>query len=201
MRHFPWRLDVDQPWSRIMDPSCLLVSAQQMFPDRRKKMDSQIQKDCDFLINDARAVVRYAESVHQICAVPSYFCTKTKLIGTVRVGSHCWKWLDWNLSLSSILVWRRVPISWAAWSLPLWHFKQCKAFITFLFPSWSIFPPFRPFSPLLRINPRTSFVLGKHSTTKPFVHNDVYQLIKCKTQDILSPPNFSLRMYSWKAEL
>lgn len=54
-----------------------------------KKMDSQLPKDGDFLINDARAVVKYAESVRQICAGPGYFCTQTGLIGMVRVGAHC----------------------------------------------------------------------------------------------------------------
>lgn len=71
-----------------MDPTCLLVSIQKMFADGKKKMDSQIPKDCDCLITDARAVVKYAESVCQICAVPGYFCTKTELTGMVRVGSH-----------------------------------------------------------------------------------------------------------------
>lgn len=72
-----------------MDPTCPLVSAQQMFADGRRKMDSQLPKDCDFLINDARAVVKYAESVRQICAGAGYFCTQTGLIGMVRVGAHC----------------------------------------------------------------------------------------------------------------
>lgn len=67
-----------------MDPTCLLVSAQQMFADGRKKMDSQILKDCVFLIMDARAVVKYSKSIRQIWAVPVYFCTKTGLIGTVK---------------------------------------------------------------------------------------------------------------------
>lgn len=42
-----------------MDLTCLLVSAQKMFADGRKKMDSQILEDRDFLITDARAVVKY----------------------------------------------------------------------------------------------------------------------------------------------
>lgn len=86
--------------------------------------------------------------------------------------------------------------------LPLWCSKQCKAFITFLFPSWSIFSLFQPSSPVLRIKPRTSFVLGTHSTTKPFIRIDVYRLTRCDTQAvILSPPKVKLHTCSWKAEL
>lgn len=144
MRHFPWRLDVDQPWGRI-NPTCLLVNAQKMFAEGRKKMDSQILKDCVFLIMDARAMVKYTKSVRQIWALPGYFCTKTELIGTVRVGSHCWKRQDWNLRRSSIFVWGRVIVFWAAWTFRCDFPNNVKLLSLFSF----LFGPYSPFPSLL----------------------------------------------------